>query len=140
MTVSTTRNAASEEGPWQRCPWPPFADATMLPLLVRLLPPSTVAMTILPVPPEVPPETTAWTMPEAALVKLEPPSTKTEVRLWVPPEFIAAMVPLLVALPSAKTKPKAKFSKPPELTALNEPLLVKVSVSTITNALLRNAT
>ena len=25
------------------CPWPPFADATMLPLLVRLLPPSTEA-------------------------------------------------------------------------------------------------
>ena len=55
----------------------------------------------------------------------------------MPPESIAAMVPLLVALPSAKAKAKAWFAKPPEFTALNEPLLVKVSVSTTTNALLR---
>ena len=111
----------------------------MLPLLVRLLPAFNKALAVLPVPPEVPPETTAWTMPEAALVKLEPPSTKTEVRLSVPPESIAAMVPLLVALPPAKTKPKARFSKPPELTALNEPLLVKVSVSTIHKRAVENA-
>ena len=58
----------------------------------------------------------------------------------MPPEFIAAMVPLLVALPPAKAMAKAMFSKPPEFTALNEPLLVKVSVSTHHKRAVVNAT
>ena len=111
----------------------------------------------------MPPETTAWTMPEAALVN-ESASTKTEVTLKLPPESIAAMVPLLVALlASIETEGEVfkasrinsleralvgkgvrvhnhrmlKLSTPPEFAASIVALLVTLSASTKTEAMLK---
>ena len=52
-----------------------------------------------------------------------PASTKTEVMLWVPPKSIAAMVPLLVALPSAIDEAEGDVFKASRINRLERALV-----------------